>query len=384
MEIYNQTLPENNKGTWSGFDNIDFVLDFNNSSLVCNTIRFEANVQVFSNVTNEDRLIVTEDCSIDNKIGGHAFIQSITTSMQGQGQSMGVVENLVEYPRLVKMKSDAQNVDDDMLNSSKVCELRAPDKSITQTQLLEKIPKIFGSSATILPTSAPSKVDPDFSIKPMMVLNNVTSSNYNLSYDQSGTIRISMILERNSGVLNGSDVDANYGYKLTNCRLSYKTIQNAPSLPVEMHSSMCLKSSLTSAFNNVSSRVPAVSNSVSCSFQEQSNEYDLNGNNTQLMEPPQISNLAYLFNDATNKFITYRLKSRSEMIARGLESLNTYGSNSMQLSKLSANQSYVVGLKWNDYLDLSKTKFNVQVNSSISNVNPYIIYQYFHSMTMIN
>ena len=60
MEIYNQTLPENNKGTWSGFDNIDFVLDFNNSSLVCNTIRFEANVQVFSNVTNEDRLIVTE------------------------------------------------------------------------------------------------------------------------------------------------------------------------------------------------------------------------------------------------------------------------------------------------------------------------------------
>ena len=97
--------------------------------------------------------------------------------MQGQGQSMGVVENLVEYPRLVKMKSDAQNVDDDMLNSSKVCELRAPDKSITQTQLLEKIPKVFGSSATILPTAAPSKVDPDFSIKPMMVLNNVTSSN---------------------------------------------------------------------------------------------------------------------------------------------------------------------------------------------------------------
>tara|TARA_R110000737_G_scaffold41147_8_gene61715 strand:+ start:1209 stop:2363 length:1155 start_codon:yes stop_codon:yes gene_type:complete len=379
--IHHEVLPDNNVGTWNEYNNIDFTLDFDNRSLIANSIRFECDVQVFSNKSTDTRVSTTDDVHLDPLIGGHAFIQSAVTTF-GSGNFAGVRENLVEYNRLVKMRAVAQNVPDDMNNSIFVSELRAPNKSIGQLQLLQKVPKVFGSTAEIVVGEAPSMSDPDVSIKPLISLNQV-SDNMNISYDQTGTIRIGFILERNAGVLNGSTVTSGWSYELTNCRLTYRSTTTQQVQPFTMHTSLCLKSSLTSTFNNVSSRVPAVSDAVSVSFLQQSKEYDVNSMNTQLEEPPQISNLGYLFNDSSNKFITFQLKDKSEMIKRGLESLDSMGSNSMQLSNLSANESFIVGLKWNQPVDLSNTKFNIQINSGISNNNSYIMYQYFHSVQVI-
>jgi len=373
--IQHQVLPENNTSFFVENQNIDFVLDFNNRSLLCNSIRLEADVEIYSDFPGT-RLVVGDDCHIDPKAGAHSFIQSIVTSVENKG----IIENITEYSRLVKMKGDAQHVNDDMLNTRYIAEMRSPSKSISNLQLLQKEPKIFGTKPEIPQMVAANLTDPDFSIKPHMALNNVFSENVRLSYQDSGTVRVSLILERSTGVLAGSDITSSYNYRLRNCRLTYTSVPDGGSVPVELRTSLCLKSSLTSAFNNVSSRVPAVSDSMSISFLEQSQEYNLQKNNLALQEPPLITNVQYLFNDSTNKYITFQIRDRSEMIERGLMSLNTGQSNSSQLGNISANESFLMGLHWNVPTDLSKTKFNVQLNSSINNTNAYIMFMYFHSV----
>ena len=379
--INHQVLPENNTAVFVENQNIDFVMDFNNRSLLCNSIRLEADVEVYSDITSDPqtRVKVGDDCFIDPKVGGHSFIQSIVTSVQNKG----IIENITEYARLNKMKADAQNVADDMFNSKFVAEMRSPSKTISQLLLLQKEPKEFGSNADTPQLVATRLLNPDFSIKPHMALNNVFSDNVRLSYQDTGTVRISLILEKSSGVLAGSDVRATYNYKLKNVRLTFMSVPDMGSVPVEMRTSLCLKSSLTSTFNNISSRVPAVSDSMTISFLEQSQEYNLQKNNLALQEPPLITNISYLFNDATNKFITFQIKDRAEMIQRGLESLSSQGSNSAQLGNISANESFLVGLNWETPTDLSNTKFNVQINSSINNSNAYIMFMYFHSIMSI-
>ena len=376
--IQHQVLPDNNKTTWGEFDNINFSLDFDNRSLICNSIRFEADVQILSDTTSNPvvRVPLDDDCKIDPKLGGHAFIASINTTT-----SAGNIENLVEYPRLVKMKADAQHTDDDMMNSQFVCEMRAPSDTISELNMRQKCPKIFGGGGAGLNAQATGNLvqDQDFSIKPHMILNNVDSDNKKLSYSKSGQIRISIILERNLGVLYGGDVGGAYGYTLSNCKLTFMSSDDVVQDPLSMTSSICLKSSLASAFNNISSNVPAICDSVSISFQQQANEFLLAHNNTVLELPPSITQLSYLFSDSTNKYLTYQLKDQVSMIQRGLESLNSNKSNSATLSNLMSNKSFIVGLKWNELLDLTNNKFNIQLTSGITSFAPFIMYSYYHS-----
>lgn len=374
--LYNQTLPENNKASWKEFENIDFVFNFENQALLANTIRFEADIQVFKDATN--RVSTGDNITLDPKIGGHGVIQSVTTSFQ----TKGILENLTDYPRLVKMRTDAQNTADNMLDSNHVCELRAPDESISPLLLYVKTPKIFGGGGLGNVNLAVDNniIDPDFSIKPHICINNVYSDNKKISFSQSGSIRISLILERDLGVLSGSDMAVTSHYTLSNCRMTFQTVQDISPLPIELRSSLCLKSNLSSAFNNVSSNVPAVSDSVSISFIKQTNEYSLGVNNTKLEQPPNITRLSYLYNDNTNRLITYELKNRTDMLYRGLQSLNFTSQTSVNLENIQANKSYLLGLRWSSPVSLANNKFNIQLTTDISSTDQYVMFSYFHSV----
>ena len=226
--LYHQVQAENVKDSYREYDTVDFILSFEDRALICNSIRIEGELQVNTTGQNQitNRLTGAEDCKIDPKCGSHALWSSITT----QFQNSGVVENLTEYPRSVKMRTDATQTDNDMLNSKNVCELRAPNWKISAKQIVPKVPKEYGGGGAGLVTNAGTalnvlqatmKTDPDFSCVPNICLNKVVSPNIRLDYQASGAIKISFVLERNSGVLWGRDVDANYNYSLRNLRMCY-------------------------------------------------------------------------------------------------------------------------------------------------------------------
>ena len=378
--LYHSVQPNNVK-TYKENENIDFSLAFEGRMLVGGSVRFEAELFVSKDVAG-NTISPAEDVKIDPKIGGHAFVSSYTTTFQ----NVGVVENMTSAPRFVRMLAEGTKSQSDMLNSDMVCELRAPSDLISRKQILQKIPATYCGNASGLLGSIPSsaRVQPDFSIKVPCCVNNLVGVNQGISYSQSGAIQITLTTERNLGVLYGASVDGNYYYELRNPRMTFRSVPDEGNVqPITMRTSQCLKNSLSSNTNNVSSKVPAVCDSVSLSFLTQSRENKALFCNTDLENPPHSKKLTFLFNDSFNKFLTYELKDKVSMLERGVESLSSDGSNDVTLENVNANLSCIFGLNWNTLVDLSNQKFNINYESNISSTEPYVMFSYFHSLRKV-
>lgn len=378
---YNQSVPENVKDSYKEYDTVDFQIEFPNRAILLNKVRLVGELAVHTAGTTG--ITQTNKYKLDNMIGIHSVIQQATV----QFQNTGVVENSVEYPRQVKMVTSASKHYNDMNSSEYVSELRSCDESISEKVVLDRVPKTYGgeiSSGTISTLPAGAGQHSDFSMKPFICLNRA-EGNDTMSYQSSGAIRVSFILERNMGVLYGEDVTANNSnYSLRNLRLCYMTVPDPGSQPVTMRHSVLLKNSLQSAVSNISSKVPAVCDSVMISFLNSADEYQPNENNTRLSQPPQVSKVRYLFNDNFSQYITFEINDRIEMLERGIDSVKKTANNVM-LSKLAVNEGYIIGLDWNQMIDLSNTKFNINLSSAIDNVNnSYIMYSFFNSVISVN
>ena len=369
--IYSAAIPENIKASYGEYDNVDFIMSFSNQVLVCPSIRLECDLEVTQNgLPLNDTANTYKNILMDKLVGGHAFIESVQTEVQGQ-----VIENLNEYARYVKMVSAATLSNDSMYSSAQVCELKgATDHEI---QMMLK-----GEVVATQP-AVPLRNNPDFSIKPKMLLNNGRGM---LPYSRTGSVRISFNLARINSALYGLDVSADTKYVLKNMRLTYQTYpdvgQGQAMIPFAYK--LAIKQSIQSQFANISTKVPATVNSVSCSLQYQDEENTPLNNNQQLQKIPNVEQVQFLFNDSSNKYITFSLKNNEEIVSRFIESLQDTGANSMSVNKLNNNNGYGMGLRFGgDFIDLRNQKFNIQVNSALSSNTPMILYMYFHSQVSL-
>jgi len=114
--IYHEVVPENNVNGAQGFQEfstIDFVLDAPMRALKPNTIRLDFDLQVFSDVGADTRVVQTSSIGYEPRIGAHAFFSNWRTSMP---QSAGLVETITDYGRWVNMLS-AASMDENMVFS---------------------------------------------------------------------------------------------------------------------------------------------------------------------------------------------------------------------------------------------------------------------------
>ena len=405
-----------NSNGYTEFDTLDFTLDFSGRALVCGTLRVEADLRCRSAGTSD--WLPDDRVACDNMVGGHAFFQSVVSSTLSQG----VIENVTNLPRLVKMKTAATETADDMNNSKYVCELRSSDKKVQEKLMkrrcisdygggdvtnsrqqddgkchngsgeIESVPvqatapdignPLVGHPNFTLAATPQMFPLPDFSIKPHICFNNPVGNNRLLNYSTTGTIRISLNLARVAEALHGEDLLSTSDYVLTNVRMCYTSVPEPPQqMPISLRTNLCLKSALNSQLSNTSNRVPAVCDSVSMSFMRLSHENHVNHNNTALELVPNVDRLQFMFNDSTSKYIAYELKKGPEIVAEGLKALSVGTmSNNVRLDTLAANKGYIAGLAFGDAVDLSQQKFNVQIESGISSDNPYTMYCYFGSI----
>lgn len=363
---YESIQPESVKDSYTEYDTLDFVITAPGRALVGDTLRFDVdNLRVQQNGAN----LTTEDIMIDPLVGGHAFIESMTTDFRAQGQ----VENLNEYARWAAMVSKATNSRDDMYNASRLCELKCADEKIMR-RVLRGVPAAGNT---------PLNLDNDFSIRLHNLLNNIVSDQKNLSLSRvGGQIRISIRLARIANALYGRDVNATTTYTLGNVRLSFQTVPDVVPENQEyvMRSVVSLKQNITSSFVNIASKVPAVATGVSATFLEQSREGALVYNNQALEVIPNVSQLQFLFNDSQNNAIAYVINDRAEIMDRFVDSMRSAGHDTARLSLLNSNQSFGVGLRFGESIDLRGQKFNMQLQSGASSTNPYQVYMYFHSL----
>ena len=109
-QIYNSVQPEALKDAYREYDTIDFVLTFENQSLVVDTLKLEGIIEL------DD----PDNSYVDSTVGIHSIIDTITVDFQNEGN----VQNLTEYPHWVRMYSDVNYQGDDYYNSHLLSELR--------------------------------------------------------------------------------------------------------------------------------------------------------------------------------------------------------------------------------------------------------------------
>ena len=78
--MYHTVIPENNKGSFTEYDNVDFVLTFEGRALNLNSVRIEGDLTV-----KQDGAILSSDANffkdikLDHLAGAHSFVESCQT-----------------------------------------------------------------------------------------------------------------------------------------------------------------------------------------------------------------------------------------------------------------------------------------------------------------
>lgn len=374
--VYHEVLPSNLKSSYDEFTVVDWRLSHPNRKLNVGSVRIEGEVRVtynnkvLSSTDTEDGTPVNEKIIYyDHLVGANALFESITTTINAEG-GRSVVETLNEYPRWCKMSMSATAGRNDMLNSNNVCEMKAPIDDMTVAILQGEIPASN-------PSNDLQRLDPDFSVRPLFVLNSGAGQ---LGYDKTGDIDVSTTLARVFAVLFGNDVNSKVKYSVTNLRLRYTTSpMDDNSDPVVLKTKLMIKNSIQSSFANIQTNVPALVSAVTVSFQTSANENTAVNNNLELNKVPSLTQTQFLFNDSSNTLVSYILRNNSEVIDRAIGSMMDTGRNALNTQNLANNNGFLCGLDFDQVISLQKSKFALQLTSGISSSVPMVAYMYFHS-----
>ena len=360
--LYSESVPENNKSTYSSFDTVDFILTGEQGrALQANSIRFEGSVKVLLAGTQSTSADTT---TFNPRLGAHAFIDTVTTST-----NLGQIESHSSYARLVAMEECATKDRNDTLEASSICELKSPDVQYSKNYCHGMTANNGGTKPIELY---------DFSIMPQICVNKMVGGN--LDFDKVKYVKISINLARSADCLYGINT-ANATYELTDLKLLYNDVPSTND-NVSMRTVLSIKQSLNSAFSNISTKVPAVCDAVSCSVINQTHESNQNYDNQRLENIDELEEVSFLFNNSS-QYITHSIKDRGELLARFINSLGDTGRNDLSAEKFKSNDSFGIGISFGEFIDLTNQKFNIQIKcgpNGINNTNQFSIFMYFHSV----
>ena len=366
--IFHSAQPEARQDAYVEYNNVDFVLAVGEGrSLMRNSVRFNGDI-----IITKDGNVTTGRSGgrvyMDPRIGAHAVIDSIQTSFSGAG---GVKEVIQNYGRWCTMDAIGTIYEDDYNSAKYQCEQRCPTAICAG--------KLAKGETTLGTTPVTDNLD--FSIKPLCVLNKMSGDH--LPFEKSGDIRLTVNLARNMSALMGDNQGSGATYELTNLHVSYSSLPNGANpanTATTMRSVYNVKSTILSGSANVQAQVPAMCDACSISFQSQDRENVNVYSNYDCNTVQGIRQVEFLFNDATNKYITYQMNDQNEMIHRYIDSFRNTGHQQMTLDKFRTNAGFGIGIHFGGFIDLSNQRFGVQIDSDINNTKPMNIYLYFHSI----
>ena len=241
--IYHQVQPDNNDPQGYGeFSTLDFTLNADGRKLNPNSIRVDFEVAAEDNAADIDS---TDHIMINNKIGGHSFVESY----QIETQSSGIIENLQEAPRWHATHAVTSLSEGDMYNFKYQAEGRGVHAREGNYNIQQQGHK--GED-----TNAGQLRNPKYSIRPLICLNRMVGDAY--SFSKNGYIKVSLNLARNGHAFYGEDVSADTKYTIKNVILRFTTRpDDGKQGKMMMNSVVSIKSSVNSANSNLVARVPS-------------------------------------------------------------------------------------------------------------------------------
>lgn len=370
--MYHVAEPNNFKQSYEEYDQVDFTLSNEGRSLMMGSVRVEGvwAVSQQGEPFGESNTSFDDLVYYDRFVGAHAVCEQITT----ETLNLGILETISHYPRMVKVVNSGQGSQTTQVNSINGVELRVPVLELTRETLMGEYLAGDPGDVNI------RRTDPDFSFKPMCILNNTTGL---MPYRKSGDIRLTLNIARYAEALFGVNASqANTSYVLKELRCVWRSApDDGSNPPIRLLRHLSLKQSIQSSFAALQLRVPAVCSSMYASFQPQDEEGEFAPNSQALARPPGVTLAEFLFNDATNRVITYQLRTELER-AEALRDAITAGfvsSSAITLRNLISGDTYGIGLRFGQPLDLNRQKLTLNLTSEISNADAYVMYAFFPS-----
>tara|TARA_R110002126_G_scaffold51499_5_gene140775 strand:+ start:1145 stop:2266 length:1122 start_codon:yes stop_codon:yes gene_type:complete len=364
--LYHSVQPQSVQATYGEYNSCDFLINVGEGrSLLPGTIRITGELRVNEalNTRSTGKRTFAPNC------GAHAFCDSISVQTQNQG----LLENLQNYPRYVNMDATASLATLDMLDSRNQCELRATLQKTSTDYCLGVTPTLTTGTAVT--------ENIDFSFKPLVCLN---KADRDMPMARTGTITLQLNLARNMSALFGESQDAATTYELVNLKCHYKSIMDSQNpAPINMGVVYNVKSNILSTTASISANVPAVCDSVAISFIQNQHENVPVYDSHSLESLVNLAEVQYIFNDQTNSLITYNITDQTEMLERAVEAMRNTSHNQVSMDKFRANQSFILGLNFEDAVDLSKNRFTCQIQSGVDNVRPTNVFMYFFARASI-
>lgn len=372
-------FPMSTKDNYSQNDIVDWSLAFEDKAILQSSIRITGKVRVALKtalpgggaVNAKARLDVIKDVQIDGTVGIAGAFQSVTCSTDQQG----IIENQNEHPRYVKAKSVAQTTAQHLFTDTRnTPELRTGVDIHTRYLLA-------GNSNTDSSDVADTYIP--FSWKPDIAFN---KSSMNISHKKTGNLKISVRLATDQQFLYGTDA-SDHSYVISDLRLEYKTVPDkGASGNLTFATIHMIKSTAQSNNTNLSTRVPAIVQSVSMVFHKDAQLNTAQYNHLQLEEPPAVSRVEFSFNDSLTNYYTTALESVQEILFNYQRSWGVKGAskNNLNFNKLNSNENYGIGMPFGQYIDMSKgAKFGVNILSGINSVVKYGVFLYFRGIVQI-
>lgn len=392
--LYNEVQPENNSP--NGFtDNqtISFVIKGDGSKMVKNSMRLDFDLDccsTFVSVGGANTLVNPNTrIGVNNKIGGHAFISECMI----ETQASGVLETISDYSRVANVLSTASMSEEQYYTQMAQAEGRqscvdaaryvvqavAPNANIQTgggappggrapagATFAERLAVLTAQvNQDLRPDAANDKTSPaQFSIKPYCCLNRAIGDDVSLA--KLGFIRVEFTLSRSQVALMGAEATGTAGFVMRNPRLRYISYpDNGKQGKVMMNTVVSLRSTANSQFHNVQARVPLQNASgVVISYIDQARARDTREDSLALEQYPSLDRLEYLFSDNNQNYIQYPLEDKDTMVKLGIQALSDSGMHQATVNRLVANQGTLHGLSFQQFIDLTKQKFSVQLTSS--------------------
>lgn len=367
--LYHSTLPSNLKTEYKANDVIDIRLSSNGRDIVGNSIR----VLFDAEIVGQD---ITKTITYNGLTGGHVFFSRMDTQFSNIGQ----MESVPDYNRYVSTVAQASLTKDSVFNSLYTCEGRYATDEMANWMLKGMID--IGSVASEAPVASRLL---DFSIRPQICVNKLQSST-NISYEKTGDIIITLTLAPNTCLYGDAEIGKSIYYNLKNLRVSFQSVPAAPKPePIVMRLVAGDKQSLQSSFFSYSTSAPIVADSVFCSFIEQALEDSPLHNSMVCERLPVVKQLQWLWNDSASNQIAYIIDNEEEMLSGFISAVSKSAGTTANCHQniLASHNGWGLGCSFGQWVDLTKVKLSMNVQSSVQSTNPYSMSLWFSGLLTV-
>jgi hypothetical protein len=346
---YNVAQPQNIKGSYSPFDQIDMLVKIPaGREIKQNSFRLSGtlNINVTRNNGDVTPIAPTDGICFNSFAGAHSLFRSFTTSVNDQ-----TVENIAYYPRWVAMKEQANKPESHLYTSS---------DSIVECKGI-RLPNILSGV-----DKGTDKNNVYFSIKPQIAIN---KTNANLPQSKFVQVRVMTQLSSSLEAFYTTAVDenletviSNISYTIKDLQLSWYEQNQQSAGDVVLNTCYLNKQTIVSNHTNLNIFAPNVYDAISVSFIQQQNLNNIITDNNGCYFVDGINRVEFTLN-GSDAPVSYPLLSYEDILVNYKKSLMAGEKNGFGYKN--RNSTFGIGCSFQTSVN-DKLGINIDINDSIN------------------